>query len=100
MLASVGATLAVERINIAGLSLGSDKPGQRALTVINVDSPLTDEILESRSKSIATPPANSVLRGGQERHEDTNVCENFTFSLLFLCALVPLWQMMGFRPRF
>ena len=45
MLASVGATLAVEKINIAGLSLGRDKPGQRALTVINVDSPLTEDIL-------------------------------------------------------
>ena len=45
MLASVGATLAVEKINIAGLSLGRDKPGQRALTVINVDSRLTEDIL-------------------------------------------------------
>jgi D-3-phosphoglycerate dehydrogenase / 2-oxoglutarate reductase len=45
MLASVGATLADENINIAGLSLGRDKPGQKALTVINVDSALTDEVL-------------------------------------------------------
>jgi len=50
MLASVGATLAVEKINIAGLSLGRDKPGQRALTVINVDSPLTEEILRKVEK--------------------------------------------------
>lgn len=50
LLASVGATLAVEKINIAGLSLGRDKPGQRALTVINVDSPLTEDILRKVEK--------------------------------------------------
>ncbi|MBF8296514.1 MAG: SerA [Bacteroidetes bacterium] len=50
MLASVGATLAVEKINIAGLSLGRDKPGQRALTVINVDSPLPEDILRKVGK--------------------------------------------------
>jgi D-3-phosphoglycerate dehydrogenase len=50
MLASVGATLAVEEINIAGLSLGRNKPGQRALTVINVDSPLPEDILRKVGK--------------------------------------------------
>ncbi len=45
MLASVGATLAEEKINIAGLSLGRDKPGQKALTVINVDTALSSEVL-------------------------------------------------------
>ena len=47
MLASVGAILVVEEINIAGLSLGRDKPGQRALTVSDVDSPLTGYSEES-----------------------------------------------------
>ncbi|HTY39280.1 MAG TPA: phosphoglycerate dehydrogenase [Bacteroidota bacterium] len=46
MLASVGAILAEQRINIAGLSLGRDKPGKKALTVINVDTPVTAEVLE------------------------------------------------------
>jgi D-3-phosphoglycerate dehydrogenase len=46
MLASVGATLAGEKINIAGLSLGRDKPGLKALTVINVDTPLTESVLK------------------------------------------------------
>jgi len=45
MLASVGATLAEGKINIAGLSLGRDKPGKRALTVINVDNPLSEDVL-------------------------------------------------------
>ena len=50
MLASVGATLADEKINIAGLSLGRDKPGQKALTVINVDTALTDQVLGKLQK--------------------------------------------------
>jgi D-3-phosphoglycerate dehydrogenase len=45
MLASVGALLAAESINIAGLSLGRDQPGQKALTVINVDSPINADVL-------------------------------------------------------
>jgi D-3-phosphoglycerate dehydrogenase / 2-oxoglutarate reductase len=50
MLASVGATLAGENINIAGLSLGRDKPGQKALTVINVDSPIPLNVLRKLEK--------------------------------------------------
>ncbi len=50
MLASVGARLAAENINIAGLSLGRDKPGQKALTVINVDTPIPLEVLERLQK--------------------------------------------------
>jgi hypothetical protein len=49
-MASVGATLAAERIAIAGLSQGKGKPVQRALTVINVDSRLTEEILRNAEK--------------------------------------------------
>jgi len=50
MLASVGARLAAENINIAGLSLGRDKPGQKALTVINVDTPISMEMLRKLQK--------------------------------------------------
>jgi D-3-phosphoglycerate dehydrogenase len=46
MLASVGTMLAAENINIAGLSLGRDKPGQKALTIINVDSPISSDLLK------------------------------------------------------
>ncbi|MGB2868602.1 MAG: phosphoglycerate dehydrogenase [Bacteroidota bacterium] len=45
MLARVGAELAAAGINIAGLSLGRDKPGQKALTIINVDSQIPPETL-------------------------------------------------------
>jgi D-3-phosphoglycerate dehydrogenase len=41
MLASVVSVLSKEGINIAGLALGRDKPGQRALTIINADSQLS-----------------------------------------------------------
>lgn len=45
MLARVGAELATAGINIAGLSLGRDKPGQKALTIMNVDSQIPLETL-------------------------------------------------------
>jgi len=45
MLAAVGSILAGEGINIAGLALGRDEPGKRALTIINVDSPIPQAIL-------------------------------------------------------
>ena len=37
---------------------------------------------------------------GKCRHKVTELSENFTLSHLFLCDLVPLWQMTGFRPGF
>lgn len=45
MLARVGSILAEAGINIAGLALGRDEPGKRALTIINVDGPISPEIL-------------------------------------------------------
>lgn len=47
VLAAVGKILAGENINIAGLSLGRTGPGQRALTVINLDSAINAKILQS-----------------------------------------------------
>jgi len=44
MLAKVGAELAAAGINIAGLSLGRQKPGETALTVISVDSRIPDAL--------------------------------------------------------
>ena len=60
MLASVGATLADEKINIAGLSLGRDRPGQKALTVINVDNPLTASVLQRVGKIEGVSDVRSV----------------------------------------
>ncbi len=46
MLAAVGASLAKMKINIAGVSLGRYAPGDQALTIMNIDSILPDEILK------------------------------------------------------
>ncbi len=47
MLAKVGTLLADANINIAGLSLGRSGVGERALTVVNVDSTIPDSVLQS-----------------------------------------------------
>jgi len=47
MLASVGALLAEEDINIGSMSLGRNRPGEEALTVIAVDQPIPDEMLQA-----------------------------------------------------
>ena len=46
MLAKVGALLAEANINIAGLSLGRSGVGERALTVVGVDNPISDAVLQ------------------------------------------------------
>ncbi|MDD8016978.1 MAG: phosphoglycerate dehydrogenase [Bacteroidota bacterium] len=46
MLAKVGTILAEANINIAGLSLGRTGAGERALTVVSVDNPIPDSVLE------------------------------------------------------
>jgi D-3-phosphoglycerate dehydrogenase len=46
MLAKVGAILAEANINIAGLSLGRSGIGERALTVMNVDTPIPEPVLQ------------------------------------------------------
>ncbi len=46
MLAKVGAILAEANINIAGLSLGRSGVGERALTVVGVDNPISDVVLQ------------------------------------------------------
>jgi len=49
MLASVSRELSLSNINIASLSLGRKSEGDYALTVVNIDSPLTEEIKNSIS---------------------------------------------------
>ncbi|MFA6540497.1 MAG: ACT domain-containing protein [Bacteroidota bacterium] len=46
MLAKVGTILADAGINIAGLSLGRTGAGERALTVVSVDNPIPDSVLQ------------------------------------------------------
>lgn len=46
MLAKVGTLLAEANINIAGLSLGRSGVGERALTVVGVDNPIPEAVLQ------------------------------------------------------
>lgn len=46
MLAKVGTILAEANINIGGLSLGRSGVGERALTVVSVDNPIPDAVLQ------------------------------------------------------
>lgn len=50
VLASVGKILAEADINIAGLSLGRSGKGEKAITVISIDSPINKEILKKISE--------------------------------------------------
>ncbi len=50
MLAAVGGVLASHKINIAGMSLGRSAPGQRAITVMSVDSDIPEAALKEISK--------------------------------------------------
>lgn len=50
MLASVSSLLASRSVNIADLTLGRLKPGEKALTVISLDAPLTIELLREIAK--------------------------------------------------
>jgi D-3-phosphoglycerate dehydrogenase len=49
MLAKVGSVLADKQINIAGLSLGRTVIGGEALTVVNVDSPVDEKVINQIS---------------------------------------------------
>lgn len=61
MLANVGAILAKANINIAGLSLGRIAPGEKALTVVSVDNPIPDTILEQIKKLDGVYDAKVVI---------------------------------------
>ncbi|MEX0602612.1 MAG: phosphoglycerate dehydrogenase [Bacteroidota bacterium] len=47
MLASVGSLLASAKINIAGVALGRNRPGERAMTIMSVDSPISADTLKA-----------------------------------------------------
>ncbi|MCM8784267.1 MAG: phosphoglycerate dehydrogenase [Candidatus Omnitrophica bacterium] len=43
---NIGTVLGKNNINIAGMTFGREKPGGRAITVINVDSPVPENVLK------------------------------------------------------
>lgn len=50
IIGNLGTLLGKHNINIAGMSFGRDKPGGRAISVLNVDSPVSSEIAEKIKK--------------------------------------------------
>ncbi len=50
MLAAVGSVLAASKVNIAGMSLGRSAPGEKAITVMSVDSVIPEPVLKEISK--------------------------------------------------
>lgn len=60
MLASVGSTLAGANINIAGAALGRNRPGEMAVTIINMDSAIPGEIMEKLEKIEGVSEVKSV----------------------------------------
>jgi D-3-phosphoglycerate dehydrogenase / 2-oxoglutarate reductase len=50
MLAAVGSLLAASKVNIAGMSLGRSAPGEKAITVMSVDSDIPAPVLNEISK--------------------------------------------------
>lgn len=50
MLAAVGSILAEEQINIAGVALGRFSAGKQALTIMSLDSPISQNILDRISR--------------------------------------------------
>lgn len=61
MLSSVSSKLAASNINIAGLSLGRNTEGDYALTIINTDSPLSEETKNTISEIEGIKDIFSVL---------------------------------------
>ncbi len=47
----IGTFLGNNKINIAGMTLGRDKPGGRATTLLKVDSPISDQVMQGIRKA-------------------------------------------------
>jgi D-3-phosphoglycerate dehydrogenase len=47
----IGSILGKNSINIAGMTFGREKPGGRAITVLNVDNPVSEDVLDEIKKS-------------------------------------------------
>jgi len=50
LIGSLGTLLGASKINIAGMSNGRDKPGGMAITVVNIDNPVSAQVLEQVKK--------------------------------------------------
>jgi D-3-phosphoglycerate dehydrogenase len=52
VIGNLGTILGKHNINIAAMTFGRDKPGGRAISVLNVDSPVTSEVLDKIKKTV------------------------------------------------
>ena len=50
LIGSLGTLLGKQGINIAAMTFGRDKPGGKAISVLNVDSPISPALLEQIRK--------------------------------------------------
>ena len=51
MVGQIGTLLGTNKINIAGMTLGRDKPGGQAKTVLKIDSPIPEPVMREIRKS-------------------------------------------------
>jgi D-3-phosphoglycerate dehydrogenase len=51
IIGNLGTLMGKNNINIAAMTFGRDKPGGKAISVLNVDSPVSAEILEKIRKT-------------------------------------------------
>jgi len=51
IIGNLGTLLGAHKINIAAMTFGREKPGGKAITVLNVDSPISAEILDKIKKT-------------------------------------------------
>jgi D-3-phosphoglycerate dehydrogenase len=51
IIGNLGTLLGKHNINIAAMTFGREKPGGRAISVLNVDSPVSPEILNKIKKT-------------------------------------------------
>lgn len=46
MIGTIGTLLGKHRVNIAGMQLGREQPGGRAVSVVNVDNPVPAHVID------------------------------------------------------
>jgi D-3-phosphoglycerate dehydrogenase len=50
MIGQVGTVLGKNNVNIAGMEVGRNKAGEKAVMVLNIDGPVSDKVLKELEK--------------------------------------------------
>jgi D-3-phosphoglycerate dehydrogenase len=61
LIGSIGTTLGQHDINIAAMQFGREKPGGNAVSILRVDSPVSEELLEQLKKLPNVVSVKSVV---------------------------------------